>query len=223
MTQDAENGRGRRGPRCIALVGPFQSGKTTLLEAILARMGGLQRQGTVAAGTTIGDASAEARAHGMSVEANVATVDFMGDAYTFVDCPGSVEFLAEMRSRAAGRRCRRRRLRGGREEGPGAAAHPARTRGADIPRFLFLNKIDTAPPARARRPADAAAGLARAAADAPDPDLEGRHRGRLYRSRSRAGLHLPRARASRDRRDPAGRARCARRRRATPCWSGFPT
>src|SRR5437899_2720812 len=32
-----------QGPRCIALVGPFQSGKTTLLEAILARTGAIQR------------------------------------------------------------------------------------------------------------------------------------------------------------------------------------
>jgi len=78
-------------------VGPFQSGKTTLLEAILARMGAVQRQGVVSAGTTVGDASAEARAHAMSVEANIASVDFMGDTYTFIDCPGSVEFLPEMR------------------------------------------------------------------------------------------------------------------------------
>src|ERR1035441_8697360 len=34
-----------RGPRCIALVGPFQSGKTTLLEAILARTGAIPRAG----------------------------------------------------------------------------------------------------------------------------------------------------------------------------------
>ena len=35
----AQNGTRATGPRCIALVGPFQSGKTTLLEAILARTG----------------------------------------------------------------------------------------------------------------------------------------------------------------------------------------
>ena len=52
------------GPRCIALVGPFQSGKTTLLEAILARTGAVQRQGTVEAGTTVGDASKEVLANG---------------------------------------------------------------------------------------------------------------------------------------------------------------
>src|SRR6266478_6572741 len=89
---------GPRGPRCIAMVGPFQSGKTTLLEAILARTGAIQRQGTVEAGTTVGDASKEARHHKMSVELAVATTTFMGDSYTFLDCPGSVEFVHDMRA-----------------------------------------------------------------------------------------------------------------------------
>ena len=35
------------GPRCVALVGPFASGKTTLLEAILARTGAITRQATI--------------------------------------------------------------------------------------------------------------------------------------------------------------------------------
>ena len=68
--------RSPRGPRCIALVGPFQSGKTTLLEAILARTGAVQRQGTVDAGATVGDASKEARHHKMSVEVTIATTTF---------------------------------------------------------------------------------------------------------------------------------------------------
>src|SRR3984885_2160528 len=86
------------GPRCIALVGPFQSGKTTLLEAILARTGAVARQGGVEAGNTVGDASKEARDHRMSVELTVATTNFMGDPYTFLDCPGSVEFAHDMRA-----------------------------------------------------------------------------------------------------------------------------
>ncbi len=94
----ADKDGGPRGPRCIALVGPFQSGKTTLLEAILARTGAIQRQGTVEAGTTVGDASPEARHHKMSVEITVATANFMGDDYTFLDCPGSVEFVHDMRA-----------------------------------------------------------------------------------------------------------------------------
>src|SRR3984885_7405479 len=98
MTTNGGNGARAGGPRCIALVGPFQSGKTTLLEAILARTGAIPRQGTVEAGTTVGDASKEARHHHMSVELTVATTSFMGDAYSFLDCPGSVEFAHDMRA-----------------------------------------------------------------------------------------------------------------------------
>jgi len=125
-------------------VGPFQSGKTTLLEAILARMGGLQRQGTVAAGTTIGDASAEARSHGMSIEANVATIDFMGDAYTFIDCPGSIEFLAEMRSVLPAVDAAVVVCEADEKKVPALQLILRDLEEQTIPRFLFLNKIDGA-------------------------------------------------------------------------------
>src|SRR3954467_1866561 len=92
------NGTSPKGPRCIALVGPFQSGKTTLLEAILARTGAIQRQGSVESGSTVGDASKEARNHRMSIEVSVATTTFMDEAYTFIDCPGSIEFVHDMRA-----------------------------------------------------------------------------------------------------------------------------
>lgn len=78
-------------PRCVALVGPFQSGKTALFEAILHRAGaaaGPSRGGS----RTVGDPSPEARAHGLSVEATIASCDYLGERYAFVDCPGSVEF-----------------------------------------------------------------------------------------------------------------------------------
>jgi elongation factor G len=97
MATNGGNGTRALGPRCVALVGPFQSGKTTLLEAILARTGAIARQGTIEAGNTVGDASKEARHHRMSVELTVATTTFMGDNYTFLDCPGSVEFVNDMR------------------------------------------------------------------------------------------------------------------------------
>src|ERR1700740_2218121 len=98
MATNGGNGTRAAGARCVALVGPFQSGKTTLLEAILARTGVIQRQGTIEAGNTVGDASKEARHHRMSVELTVATTNFMGDSYTFLDCPGSVEFVHDMRA-----------------------------------------------------------------------------------------------------------------------------
>ncbi|HUZ67502.1 MAG TPA: elongation factor G [Beijerinckiaceae bacterium] len=98
MDGAARNGRRVTGPRLVALVGPFQSGKTTLLESLLARSGALARQGNVRDGSSVGDSGAEARAHAMSVECNIGSSDYLGDRITFVDCPGSVEFAHEMRN-----------------------------------------------------------------------------------------------------------------------------
>ena len=42
---ESSSGRRIAGPRNIALVGPYLSGKTTLLESILFRGGAIQRQG----------------------------------------------------------------------------------------------------------------------------------------------------------------------------------
>ena len=86
---------GGSGPRTVALVGPYGSGKTSLLESILAVTGAVQRKGTVAAGNTVGDASAEARARQMSVDVNCATTHYLGERFTFLDCPGSIEFLQD--------------------------------------------------------------------------------------------------------------------------------
>jgi elongation factor G len=82
---------GGRGPRCVALIGPHSSGKTTLFEAILARTGATGLEGA-GIRKTVGDTSPEAQDHGMGVELNVASIDFLGDKFTLLDCPGSVEF-----------------------------------------------------------------------------------------------------------------------------------
>jgi elongation factor G len=143
----AANGNGgarAAGPRCIALVGPFQSGKTTLLEAILARTGAIQRQGTVDAGTTVGDASKEARHHKMSVELTVATTDFMGDSYTFIDCPGSVEFVHDMRAALPAVDAAVVVCEADEKKVPQLQLILRELEDLDIPRFLFLNKIDKA-------------------------------------------------------------------------------
>ena len=81
--------------RTISLVGPNGSGKTSLMEALLFTAGAIPRQGSVEAGATVGDSSPEARARHQSVELNVATFDYMGERFTLLDCPGSVEFQAE--------------------------------------------------------------------------------------------------------------------------------
>ena len=137
-------GTSPRGPRCVALVGPFQSGKTTLLEAMLARTGAIQRQGTVEAGTAVGDGGAESRHHRMSVELSVASTNFLGDVYTFVDCPGSIEFLHDMRAALPGVDAAVVVCEADEKKLPQLQIILRELEELNIPRFLFLNKIDRA-------------------------------------------------------------------------------
>ena len=136
--------RSPRGPRCIALVGPFQSGKTTLLEAILARTNAVPRAGSVDAGTSVGDASPEARRHKMSVGLTAATTSFMGDSYTFIDCPGSVEFAHDMRAALPAVDAAVVICEADEKKLPQLQLILRELEDLGIPRFLFLNKIDRA-------------------------------------------------------------------------------
>jgi elongation factor G len=85
-------------PRCAALVGPYLSGKTTLLESILFRTEAITRKGSVKEGNTVGDSVAEARARQMSTELNVATTSYLDETWTFLDCPGSIELSQDARN-----------------------------------------------------------------------------------------------------------------------------
>jgi elongation factor G len=144
MAMNGSNGGRAAGPRAVALVGPFQSGKTTLLEAIPARTGVIGRQGTVEAGNTVGDASKEARHHRMSVELTVATTNFMGDSYTFIDCPGSVEFVHDMRAVLPAIDVAVVVCEMDEKKVPQLQLILRELEDRKIPRILFLNKIDKA-------------------------------------------------------------------------------
>ena len=130
--------------RCIALVGPYLSGKTSLLESILERTGVVSRQGTVGEKNTVGDASPEARAHGMSVEINVAEAQFMGDSYTFVDCPGSIEFGGESASILPAVDVAIVVCEPDEKKTAALQLILRQLEDQNIPHFLFLNKIDKA-------------------------------------------------------------------------------
>jgi elongation factor G len=132
------------GPRCVALVGPYGSGKTTLLESILFITEAIARKGQVPQKSTVGDFSPEARARQMSVEVNCATTRFLDESFTFLDCPGSIEFLQETLNVLPGVDavvvvCEP-------EPAKVQMLRPYLKRLTDlkIPHFLFVNKIDKA-------------------------------------------------------------------------------
>ncbi len=72
-------------PRCVALVGPSQSGKTQLFEALLERAGKSTAR--------ISGHGTDTRANSMSMEANVGRLSYLGEDFTLVDCPGSPDFV----------------------------------------------------------------------------------------------------------------------------------
>jgi elongation factor G len=146
MGQGQTGGDGRRGPqrkgyamsenlaarqtRAIALVGPYGSGKSALFGALME-----------AAGTKLRK-SADAR-NRMDTESHLGRCSYLGDAWSIVDCPGSIEFLYDSASALAVVDlavlvC---------EPVPARAATTAPIfrllQDLDVPFMVFINKIDT--------------------------------------------------------------------------------
>ena len=146
MSHSSEgNAKGRTvGPRCVAIVGPLGSGKATLLEALLERTGAIAKAGGVAAGTSVGDRSKEARAHAMGVELNGVDADYLGDTYTFLDCPGSVEFGFETEPVLTAADVAIVVCEADDAKIPALQLILRKLEAAGVPRVLFLNKIDKA-------------------------------------------------------------------------------
>ncbi len=213
---------GAKGPRCIALVGPFQSGKTTLLEAILARTGAIQRQGTVDAGTTVGDACKEARHHKMSVELTVATTNFMGDSYTFLDCPGSIEFIHDMRAALPAVDAAVVVCELDEKKIPQLQLILRELEDQKIPRFLFVNKIDKADQSVSRGADAVAAGFAQQAAGCgrfrPSPAISS-PASSISRWSAPLSTRSTRRPRSSNSRVPSS---TAKRPRASRCWRRWP-
>jgi elongation factor G len=128
----------------VALVGPYLAGKTTLLESLLAATEAIPRRGAIKDGNTVGDSSPAARSRQMSIELNVASTSFMGEKWTFIDCPGSIELAHEARTALMV------------ADAAVVVCEPTLERAMtlapllkylddkQIPHVLFLNKIDTA-------------------------------------------------------------------------------
>ncbi|MEJ2578765.1 MAG: elongation factor G-like protein EF-G2 [Kineosporiaceae bacterium] len=84
--------------RNVVLVGHASSGKTTLVEAILAAVGAVPRAGRVEDGNTVSDHDEVERRLGRSVNLSVASAVHEGVKINLVDTPGHADFVGEVRA-----------------------------------------------------------------------------------------------------------------------------
>jgi elongation factor G len=124
----SQNGRS---PRSVALVGPYSSGKSTLFEALMEATGAPVKR------------PADPRNRPATTEVRLGHCTYLGDAWSVLDCPGSIEFAYETSCALA------------MVDLAVVVCEPAPARAltvapllkllADqgIPHMLFINKIDT--------------------------------------------------------------------------------
>src|SRR5918997_6943110 len=86
------------GVRNIVLVGHAGSGKTTLVEAILAATGTIPRAGSVTEGTTVSDHDPAAVRQQRSVALSCAPLVHDGVKINLLDSPGYADFVGELRA-----------------------------------------------------------------------------------------------------------------------------
>jgi elongation factor G len=84
--------------RNVVLVGPGGSGKTTLVETLLAAAGAIPRAGSIQEGTTVCDFEDSERSHGRSISLAIAPVVHRSTKINFVDTPGYADFVGEVRA-----------------------------------------------------------------------------------------------------------------------------
>ena len=132
------------GARTVALIGPYLSGKTSLLESMLTVTDAIARKGSAAQGHMTGDTSNEARAHHMGVELNIATTQNHGEALTLLDCPGSIEFLQDTLGVLPGVDAALVVCEPDASKVLQLQPYLKRLSDAHIPTILFVNKIDQA-------------------------------------------------------------------------------
>ena len=84
--------------RNVVLVGPGGSGKTTLVEMLLATAGAVTRTGSVDDGTTVSDHDPGEQRHGRSHGLTVAPLVHEGVKVNLLDTPGYADFVGEVRA-----------------------------------------------------------------------------------------------------------------------------
>src|SRR3982751_1360346 len=84
--------------RNVVLVGPGGSGKTTLVETLLASAGAIPRAGNVQEGSTVCDFEDSEKSHERSISLAIAPVVHRETKINFIDTPGYADFVGEVRA-----------------------------------------------------------------------------------------------------------------------------
>ncbi|MGI8522803.1 MAG: GTP-binding protein, partial [Nocardioides sp.] len=84
--------------RNVVVVGPGGSGKTTLVETLLAATGAVGRAGSVSDGTPVCDFEESEHAHERSISLAVAPLVHRDVKINLIDTPGYADFVGELRA-----------------------------------------------------------------------------------------------------------------------------
>ena len=82
--------------RNIAIVGHNGTGKTSLLEQILFQCGVISRAEKIDSGKTVSDYTEEEISKQISIHTSAAPIEFEGKCITFLDTPGTSDFIGEV-------------------------------------------------------------------------------------------------------------------------------
>jgi elongation factor G len=142
--EESKMGDTIHGTRAVAIVGPAGTGKTSLAEALLFAAGAIPRLGAVDAGSSVGDASPEARARCGSTELNLMRFEWMKESYALIDAPGSTGFAADAQAALALADLALVVIDPDPARAPLVEPTLRRLEALGVPHALFVNKIDQA-------------------------------------------------------------------------------
>jgi len=114
------------GPRTVALIGPYGSGKSTLFDAMIAAAGGPARRGAAPRGAT-----------------RIAHCTYLDEPWALIDCPGSVEVAHEAEAALAVADIAVLVCDPDPARVPGVATLLRRLEETGLPAMVFINRIDT--------------------------------------------------------------------------------
>jgi len=81
--------------RNIALVGHGNTGKTSLVEALLYKAGAINQPGTIERGSTVCDFDPQEKTHQHSLESAIASLEHQGVHINMIDTPGYPDFIGK--------------------------------------------------------------------------------------------------------------------------------